>query len=60
MKQQVYADFARSLDQSLENAAELMLESFARPDFAEGVRSFVERRPPRFDPLSARSEAPVR
>jgi hypothetical protein len=29
-----------------------MLESFGRPDFAEGVRSFVERRPPQFGRLS--------
>ena len=26
----------------------LMVESFGRPDFPEGVRSFLEKRPPRF------------
>jgi enoyl-CoA hydratase/carnithine racemase len=32
-------------------ASSLMLESFSRPDFREGVSSFVERRPPRFERL---------
>jgi hypothetical protein len=27
----------------------LMFESFARPDFAEGVSSYLEKRPPRFE-----------
>ena len=51
MKAQVYRDLHRGLDESLEDANRLMLESFARPDFAEGVQSFVERREPRFAPL---------
>jgi hypothetical protein len=36
----------------VEEANRLMAESFSRSDFAEGVRSFVERRPPQFEPLS--------
>ena len=28
-----------------------MLESFTRPDFREGVTSFLEKRPPRFPRL---------
>jgi enoyl-CoA hydratase/carnithine racemase len=51
MKQQVYADFDRSLPESLEVANRLMMESFSGPDFREGVQSFVERRPPNFAPL---------
>ena len=35
-----------------------MVESFTRPDFAEGVRSFVERRSPDFPPLAA-AEVPT-
>lgn len=51
MKAQVYGDLQRGLDASLEDANRLMLESFARPDFGEGVQSFVERRSPAFAPL---------
>jgi enoyl-CoA hydratase/carnithine racemase len=51
MKAQVYRDMERGLDESLDDANRLMLESFARPDFAEGVQSFVEKRPPAFAPL---------
>jgi enoyl-CoA hydratase/carnithine racemase len=53
MKAQVLRDLDRGLDEALEDANRLMLESFARPDFGEGVRSFVERRAPAFAPLDA-------
>ncbi|HUE25775.1 MAG TPA: enoyl-CoA hydratase-related protein [Solirubrobacteraceae bacterium] len=53
MKAQVYGDLERTLADSLERANELMLESFSGPDFAEGVRSFVERRPPEFAALDS-------
>jgi enoyl-CoA hydratase/carnithine racemase len=52
MKRQVYADLERGLLDSTERADRLMLESFARPDFAEGVTSFVERRAPSFAALT--------
>lgn len=52
MKEQVYADYDKTLAESLEEANRLMLESFTRPDFGEGVRSFLERREPEFEPLS--------
>ena len=51
IKQQVYGDMSRELDDALERANGLMFESFSRGDFAEGVQSFVERRSPRFAPL---------
>jgi enoyl-CoA hydratase/carnithine racemase len=51
MKGQVYSNLERSLGESVEEANTLMGESFSKPDFAEGVRSFLERRPPQFAAL---------
>ncbi|HEY7890580.1 MAG TPA: enoyl-CoA hydratase [Solirubrobacteraceae bacterium] len=51
MKRQVYADLTRALPDALTQANQLMGESFAAPDFVEGVASFLERREPRFAPL---------
>jgi len=52
MKRQVYADYERTLAQALSAADELMIASFAAPDFAEGVASFLERREPSFAPVA--------
>lgn len=52
MKRQVYADLQRAVPDALAEADRLMLASFTAPDFAEGVTSFLERREPRFAPLS--------
>jgi enoyl-CoA hydratase/carnithine racemase len=52
MKRQIYGDLERGLTPSLDDANRLMLDSFTRPDFREGVASFVERRDPRFEPLA--------
>jgi enoyl-CoA hydratase/carnithine racemase len=52
MKRQVYADLERAVPDALAEADRLMLQSFAAPDFAEGVTSFLERREPRFAPLA--------
>jgi enoyl-CoA hydratase/carnithine racemase len=48
MKRQIYADLDRPLVDALATANELMVESFTKPDFTEGVASFMERRAPRF------------
>lgn len=48
MKRQVYQQLTRELGPSHDEAVQLMVESFSRPDFKEGVQSFVERRPPKF------------
>jgi enoyl-CoA hydratase/carnithine racemase len=53
MKRQVYAAMQEPLADALAEADRLMLASFAKPDFAEGVSSFVERRDPRFAPLAS-------
>jgi len=53
MKRQVYAAMQEPLADALAEADRLMLASFAKPDFAEGVASFVERREPRFAALQS-------
>lgn len=52
IKRQVWDDWDKTLDTASTDAVRLMLEAFTRPDFTEGVASFVERRPPAFPPLS--------
>jgi enoyl-CoA hydratase/carnithine racemase len=49
MKRQVYLDLLRPFAEAHGEAVRLMLESFGRPDFREGVRSFLEKRPPKFE-----------
>jgi enoyl-CoA hydratase/carnithine racemase len=52
MKRQVYQQLHAGLITAEREARALMLESFSRPDFREGVSSFVDRRPPAFGRLS--------
>ncbi len=51
MKQQVYRSLMQPLGESMNEANRLMEESLKRPDFKEGVASFVERRAPEFPRL---------
>ncbi len=51
MKHQVYSQMHVGLGKAEGESQRLMVESFDRPDFAEGVRSFVEKRSPRFPRL---------
>ena len=49
MKQQVYKHVDMPLGPAMEETVRLMDESLVRSDFREGVRSFMEKRPPNFD-----------
>jgi enoyl-CoA hydratase/carnithine racemase len=53
MKRQVYTELHAGLGAAERRSIELMVESFGRPDFAEGVRSFLDKRPPQFPRLGA-------
>ena len=53
IKRQVMADLERGLADGYAEAEVLMHESMDGPDLAEGVASFMERRPARFPPLDA-------
>ncbi len=49
MKQQVYKHVDMPIGPAMEETNRLMEESLVRPDFREGVRSFMEKRPPKFE-----------
>jgi len=51
MKRQVYQQMHAGLGPAERESQQLMLESFGRPDSAEGVQSFLQKRPPNFQRL---------
>ncbi len=51
MKRQVYQALEEPLAEAHTRAVRLMIESFGRKDFAEGVDSYLEKRPPKFPRL---------
>lgn len=51
MKRQLYAQLHAGLGPAERESRKLMMESFTRPDFTEGVRSFLQKRPPSFTRL---------
>jgi enoyl-CoA hydratase/carnithine racemase len=52
MKRQVYEHTQRGLGAAEAESQRLMVESFGRPDFQEGVRSFLDKRAPEFARLT--------
>jgi len=51
IKSQVYRHSDASLQAALEESVRLMEDSLQTADFKEGVQSFLEQRPPRFQAL---------
>jgi enoyl-CoA hydratase/carnithine racemase len=49
MKRQIYQHLTETLGHAEQEAVRLMIESFRRPDFREGVTAFLDKRPPRFE-----------
>lgn len=52
IKQQVWRDMLSDLESAYARSETLLDESFTRPDFAEAVTAFGEKRKPAFDPLA--------
>jgi enoyl-CoA hydratase/carnithine racemase len=52
MKRQVYSDYNKDVATASRDALTLMLQSFTRPDFKEGVQSFLQKRQAEFPPVS--------
>lgn len=53
IKSQVYSHAEATLEQAVAESIRLMEESLRTPDFQEGVASYVEQRPPHFQPLES-------
>ncbi len=54
MKRQIWQDLTESLAHANKESFDLMVESFDRPDFKEGVQSFVQKRPPEFSRIGTK------
>jgi len=52
MKRQVWGDWDRGVVAATDDAIELMKASLRRPDFKEGVASFLQKRTPSFQPVN--------
>ena len=52
IKHQVWSQLDLAMDEALARSNELMADSLRRPDFKEGVQSFVDKRDPDFAPVT--------
>ncbi len=50
-KRLVYQHFGKAMEESFVEADKVGWEAFSRPDAKEGVASFLEKRPPNFQPI---------
>ncbi|MFV2176876.1 enoyl-CoA hydratase-related protein [Actinomadura sp. LOL_016] len=57
IKRQMRDDQARGFTEGNQDARSLLMEARKAPDYREGVRSFIERRPPRFSGLGDHEKA---
>ena len=48
IKRQVYGDLEQDLETAMRSSLDLMLEAVGLPDAQEGMRSYLEKRPPQF------------
>jgi enoyl-CoA hydratase/carnithine racemase len=58
IKAQVLADWNRTQVEASEDALVRANASYGHPDFAEGVNSYIEHRPPQFRPLPPKEPPP--
>ena len=56
MKRQVLAHGSADATTAILDSERLMHQALAGPDFAEGIQSFLDRRPPRFAPYGSGTE----
>lgn len=59
MKRQLHAQLHAGLGPAELESRQLMMESFTRPDFKEGVQSFLEKRPPSFPRIGSSPLTPA-
>ena len=52
IKQQIWRDMLTELDSAYARSDALLDEAFTRPDYADAVKAFVEKRKPAFEPLA--------
>ena len=57
-KRMVWDHAGLDVDTSLDDMAEVVQSQFGRPDVAEGVHSFLEKRPPEFPRLGSKEAHP--